>query len=132
MGSSLPTSPVLGGVGKKIGLFFFVVSIIYIYFFLADPSEVLPPEVLHVGHQVPTGHSMNGMKLPQLALSISVSIKLPQEGEEWAPPATTARLHLLFRNTLVMCMQAFPQLAQFNATKQDLYESEHAEDHHRV
>ena len=46
-----------------------------------------------------------------------------EEEEERAAPTTRRqleRLHLVFRNTLLMCLAAFPQFPQFNLTKEDL------------
>eukprot|EP00434_Breviolum_minutum_P041685 symbB.v1.2.037085.t1/scaffold5381.1/size27835/3 len=46
-----------------------------------------------------------------------------EEEEERAAPTTRRqleRLHLIFRNTLLMCLAAFPQFPQFNLTKEDL------------
>ena len=58
MSSSLPSSPDLGGGRPKPKV-------------LASGIQVLlsfgqPPPVLPVGHQAPTGHRVNGMKLSQL------------------------------------------------------------------
>ena len=46
-----------------------------------------------------------------------------EEEEERAAPTTRRqleRLHLVFRNTLLMCLAAFPQFPQFNLKKEDL------------
>ena len=46
-----------------------------------------------------------------------------EEEEERAAPTTRRQLeqlHLVFRNTLLMCLAAFPQFPQFNLTKEDL------------
>ena len=46
-----------------------------------------------------------------------------EEEEERAAPTTRRqleRLHLVFRNTLLMCMAAFPQFPQFDLTKEDM------------
>ena len=46
-----------------------------------------------------------------------------EEEEERAHPTTRRqleRLHLVFRNTLLMCMAAFPQFPQFDLTKEDM------------
>ena len=46
-----------------------------------------------------------------------------EEEEERAAPTTRRqleRLHLVFRNTLLICSAAFPQFPQFNLTKEDL------------
>ena len=49
---------------------------------------------------------------------------LPEEEEEERAAPTTRRqlerLHLVFRNTLLMCLAAFPQFPQFNLKKEDL------------
>ena len=46
-----------------------------------------------------------------------------EEEEERAAPTTRRqleRLHLVFRNTLLMCIAAFPQFPQFDLTKEDM------------
>ena len=48
-----------------------------------------------------------------------------EEEEERREPITRRqleRMHMVFRNTLLMCISAFPQFKQFDVTKDDLDE----------
>ena len=86
----------------------------------APDLSQMPPEAIPAALR----RGIDGERLVKTRRKVSVDgWEREEEEEERAAPTTRRqlqRLHLVFRNTLLMCLAAFLHFPQFNLTKEDL------------